>query len=155
MAHRRFHARRSIRRLRRVPVLRGGAARSGWKRGRHRAPQGRGDSAGERVRSRGALRKRPRPGPECAVGAGGGSRGGRTAARTAGSRAPQLGRQIVGASRGGASDASHFAPAIALTVDGLGPRGGGAHTPDEYVLTESLRERAEVALALALAALER
>ena len=67
----------------------------------------------------------------------------------------RLGRQIVGASRGGASDASHFAPAIALTVDGLGPRGGGAHTPDEYVLTESLRERAEVALALALAALER
>jgi glutamate carboxypeptidase len=67
----------------------------------------------------------------------------------------RLGRAIVGASRGGASDASHFAPAIGLTVDGLGPRGGGAHTPQEYVLTESLRERAEVALALALEALER
>jgi glutamate carboxypeptidase len=66
-----------------------------------------------------------------------------------------LGRRIVGASRGGASDASHFAPAIELTVDGLGPRGGGAHTPEEYVLTESLRERAEVALALALEALAR
>jgi glutamate carboxypeptidase len=66
----------------------------------------------------------------------------------------RLGRRIVGASRGGASDASHFAPAIDLTVDGLGPRGGGAHTPQEYVLTESLRERAEVALALALEALE-
>jgi glutamate carboxypeptidase len=38
-------------------------------------------------------------------------------------------------------------------VDGLGPRGGGAHTPDEYVMTESLRERAEVALAVALEAL--
>jgi glutamate carboxypeptidase len=62
----------------------------------------------------------------------------------------RLGRRIVGVSRGGASDASHFAPAIDLTVDGLGPRGGGAHTPDEFVLTESLRERAEVALALAL-----
>jgi glutamate carboxypeptidase len=38
-------------------------------------------------------------------------------------------------------------------VDGLGPRGGGAHTPDEHVLAESLRSRAEVALALTGAAL--
>lgn len=67
----------------------------------------------------------------------------------------RLGRPIVGVSRGGASDASHFARAIDLTVDGLGPRGGGAHTPEEYVLTESLRERAEVALALALQTLQR
>ncbi len=66
----------------------------------------------------------------------------------------RLGRQIVGASRGGASDASHFAPLIPLTVDGLGPRGGGAHTPDEFVFMESLRQRAEVALALALEALD-
>ena len=55
--------------------------------------------------------------------------------------------------RGGASDASHFAPAIPLTIDGLGPRGGGAHTPEEFVLTATLRERAEVALALAHAVL--
>ena len=41
----------------------------------------------------------------------------------------RLGRPIVGVSRGGASDASHFAASIPLTVDGLGPRGGGAHTP--------------------------
>ena len=61
----------------------------------------------------------------------------------------RLGRQIVGVSRGGASDASHFAPSIALTVDGLGPRGGAAHNPDEFVLAPSLRGRAEVALALA------
>jgi glutamate carboxypeptidase len=60
----------------------------------------------------------------------------------------RLGRPIVGAGRGGASDASHFAPSIPLTVDGLGPRGGGAHAPHEFVLTESLRSRAEVALAL-------
>ena len=60
---------------------------------------------------------------------------------------------VIGAARGGASDASHFAPAIPLTVDGLGPRGGGAHTPEEFVLAASLRERAEVALAVALAAL--
>jgi glutamate carboxypeptidase len=62
----------------------------------------------------------------------------------------RLGRPIIGVPRGGASDASHFAPSIALTVDGLGPRGGGAHTPDEFVLAPSLRLRAEVALALAV-----
>jgi glutamate carboxypeptidase len=61
----------------------------------------------------------------------------------------RLGRAIVGVSRGGASDASHFAPSIALTVDGLGPRGGAAHNPGEFVLAPSLRGRAEVALALA------
>lgn len=65
----------------------------------------------------------------------------------------RLGRRIAGVARGGASDASHFAGAIPLTVDGLGPRGGGAHTPGEFVLRESLRDRTEVALALALAAL--
>lgn len=65
----------------------------------------------------------------------------------------RLGRPIIAQSRGGASDASHFASSIPLTVDGLGPRGGGAHTPEEYVLAASLRERAEVALAVALEAL--
>ncbi|NLT06704.1 MAG: M20 family metallopeptidase [Solirubrobacterales bacterium] len=64
-----------------------------------------------------------------------------------------LGRPVVAAGRGGASDASHFAPAIPLTIDGLGPRGGGAHASDEYVLADSLRSRAEVALALAAAVL--
>ncbi len=59
-----------------------------------------------------------------------------------------LGRAIAGTARGGASDASYMAPAIGITIDGLGPRGGGAHTPHEYVLEESLRTRAEVALAL-------
>ena len=65
----------------------------------------------------------------------------------------RLGRPIVGVARGGASDASHFAGTIPLTIDGLGPRGGGAHTPDEFVLAASLRERAEVAVAVALEAL--
>ena len=64
-----------------------------------------------------------------------------------------LGRTVVGVSRGGASDASHFASSIALSVDGLGPRGGEAHNPGEFVLTESLVSRAEVALAIADAAL--
>jgi glutamate carboxypeptidase len=60
----------------------------------------------------------------------------------------RLGRTIVGAERGGASDASHMAAHIPLTVDGLGPRGGGAHTPAEWVSAESLRSRAEVAVAV-------
>ncbi|MDQ6744468.1 MAG: M20/M25/M40 family metallo-hydrolase, partial [Actinomycetota bacterium] len=69
--------------------------------------------------------------------------------------AASLSRPIVGVSRGGASDASHFAGAIPLTVDGLGPRGGGAHTPEEFVLRRSLRQRAEVALAVAGAVLDK
>jgi glutamate carboxypeptidase len=61
----------------------------------------------------------------------------------------RLGRTISGVPRGGASDASHFADTIALTVDGLGPRGGGAHTPGEFVAEPTMRERLEVALAIA------
>jgi glutamate carboxypeptidase len=66
----------------------------------------------------------------------------------------KLGRPIIGSPRGGASDASHFAPHIPLTVDGLGPRGGGAHTPEEFVLAPSLRTRAEVALSIAATVLD-
>ena len=64
-----------------------------------------------------------------------------------------LGRPIVGRARGGASDASHFAPQIPLTIDGLGPRGGGAHTPQEFLHLPSLGERLAVALAVARAAM--
>jgi glutamate carboxypeptidase len=66
----------------------------------------------------------------------------------------RLGRPVVGTERGGASDASHFAVQLPVTVDGLGPRGGGAHHPDEYVLASSLHERAQVALAVAAEALD-
>ena len=64
-----------------------------------------------------------------------------------------LGRPVAGVPRGGASDASHLARVIPLTVDGLGPRGGKAHNPGEFVLAASLASRAEVALALVDAAL--
>jgi glutamate carboxypeptidase len=67
--------------------------------------------------------------------------------------AAALGRPVVGVSRGGASDASHFATAIPVTIDGLGPRGGRAHNPEEFVLAESLGPRAEVALAVLQAVL--
>jgi glutamate carboxypeptidase len=65
-----------------------------------------------------------------------------------------LGRPVVGVARGGASDASHLAASVPQTVDGLGPRGGKAHNPGEYVLAESLLTRAEVALAVCAAALD-
>jgi len=68
--------------------------------------------------------------------------------------ADALGRPLVPVPRGGASDASHVAAAIPVTVDGLGPRGGAAHNPDEFVLEASLAGRAEVALAMVAAALE-
>ena len=64
-----------------------------------------------------------------------------------------LGRPVIGVHRGGASDASHLAAGIPLTVDGLGPRGGRAHNPGEFVLAPSLASRAEVALAVIGAAL--
>jgi glutamate carboxypeptidase len=65
----------------------------------------------------------------------------------------RLGRPVVGAARGGASDASHMAAVVPVTVDGLGPRGGAAHNPEEWVRADSLGSRAEVALAVAAAAL--
>jgi len=67
--------------------------------------------------------------------------------------AAALGRPIVPRARGGASDASHMAAAVPVTVDGLGPRGGAAHNPDEFVLEASLASRAEVALAMIAGAL--
>ena len=36
-----------------------------------------------------------------------------------------------------------------MTIDGLGPRGGHAHAPEEFVDLTSLLPRAEVALAVA------
>ena len=62
-------------------------------------------------------------------------------------RARRSAAPVAPAARGGASDASHFAATIPITVDGLGPRGGKAHNPEEFVLEASLQPRAEVALA--------
>lgn len=61
----------------------------------------------------------------------------------------RLGAPILAGRRGGASDASHFADIVPLCVDGLGPLGGLAHAPGEYVLASSLERRARVALAIA------
>lgn len=59
-----------------------------------------------------------------------------------------LGRPIIASERGGASDASHFAAAIELTIDGLGPCGEHSHHPDEYIELDSLFPRSELVLAL-------
>ena len=60
-----------------------------------------------------------------------------------------LGRPVAAVPRGGASDASHFAAAIPVTVDGLGPRGGAAHNPERVRPRGVAGEpRAEVALAV-------
>ena len=40
-----------------------------------------------------------------------------------------------------------------MTIDGLGPLGGAAHAPEEFVLAGELHARAEVALAVADAVL--
>jgi glutamate carboxypeptidase len=64
-----------------------------------------------------------------------------------------LGAPLHAGARGGASDASHLAQVIPVAVDGLGPRGGGAHAPHEHVSAPSIRPRAAVALAMAAAAL--
>jgi glutamate carboxypeptidase len=64
-----------------------------------------------------------------------------------------LGHPVRVGARGGASDASHMAQTVPLTVDGLGPRGGHAHHPDEFVAVDSVLPRARIALAFAAAAL--
>ena len=77
----------------------------------------------------------------------------RLAAPVLGSAGELLGREIAASERGGASDASSFAAHVPLSIDGLGPLGGAAHNPSEYILRDSLRPRAEVALALAASVL--
>ena len=64
-----------------------------------------------------------------------------------------LARPVTPARRGGSSDACHFAAHVDVCVDGLGPCGGGDHGPDEHVDASTLTARAQVALAITLAAL--
>src|SRR4051794_38700092 len=64
-----------------------------------------------------------------------------------------LGAPLHAGARGGASDASHMSSEIAVTIDGLGPRGGNAHHRDEFVSVASIERRAAVAVAVAAAAL--
>ncbi len=49
-----------------------------------------------------------------------------------------LGRDLTESLTGGGSDGCLTAAAGAPTLDGLGPMGGGAHTPEEYINLSSL-----------------
>ncbi|MHB8202936.1 MAG: hydrolase [Desulfomonilaceae bacterium] len=55
-----------------------------------------------------------------------------------------LGIQIRWRHSGGASDANIIGSVGIPTVDGLGVRGGGLHSPDEYVVLDSLSERVKL-----------
>jgi glutamate carboxypeptidase len=63
--------------------------------------------------------------------------------------AADLGFELGEARVGGASDGNFTAAAGIPTLDGLGPRGGGAHARDEHVLVADLPLRAALVAALA------
>jgi glutamate carboxypeptidase len=62
--------------------------------------------------------------------------------------AADLGLELGAARVGGASDGNFTAAAGVPTLDGLGPRGGGAHARDEHVLVADLPLRAALVAAL-------
>ena len=62
----------------------------------------------------------------------------------------ELGLRIEETSTGGGSDGNLTAALGVPTLDGLGGVGGGAHTPEEFVTTHSLAERAALLAALLL-----
>jgi glutamate carboxypeptidase len=62
--------------------------------------------------------------------------------------ARELGFDLAAARAGGASDGNLTAAAGVPTLDGLGPRGGGAHAPDEFVVLADLPRRAALLAAL-------
>lgn len=62
--------------------------------------------------------------------------------------AKDCGIEIKAGGSGSASDANFVAPMGIPVLDGLGPSGEGFHSEDEYILTESLSERAKLTAAL-------
>ncbi len=62
--------------------------------------------------------------------------------------AEELGFELGAARVGGASDGNFVAAAGIPTLDGLGPRGAGAHARDEHVLVADLPVRAALVAAL-------
>ena len=61
--------------------------------------------------------------------------------------AASLGYAISGEYTGGCADSGIASSAGAPTVCGTGPIGGGAHTEDEYILVQTLSERASIVAA--------
>ncbi|MFQ5943416.1 MAG: M20 family metallopeptidase [Anaerolineales bacterium] len=60
----------------------------------------------------------------------------------------ELGLDLLEGGTGGGSDANFVAPLGIPVLDGLGAIGAGAHTEQEYILTESLPERTALLAAL-------
>ena len=87
-----------------------------------------------------------------AVAGHGRARGDRAGCSSAASA--RLGRPIAAASAAGPATRRTSPQYVPLTIDGLGPRGGGAHTPQEYVSCRRCARAAEVALAIVPALLE-
>ena len=56
-----------------------------------------------------------------------------------------LGQPITRKASGGVCDGNKLAAAGLPTLDTLGVRGGGIHSPTEYLIVESLTERAKLA----------
>jgi glutamate carboxypeptidase len=59
-----------------------------------------------------------------------------------------IGLELTEGSSGGGSDGNFTAALGIPTLDGLGPKGGGAHADDEHIVVESLPERTTLLLAL-------
>jgi glutamate carboxypeptidase len=62
--------------------------------------------------------------------------------------AKQFGLPLSEGAAGGGSDGSFTAAVGVPTLDGLGAVGGGAHSPDEHVVTKAMPERAALLAAL-------
>ena len=122
--------------------------RAGVRPARRQPRRLRGRPAGAAGR---AGRRAPRGPARAPVAGDGRARGHRAAACGGGRRARAAGHRSGRAAAPATRPTSR--PPIPFTVDGLGPRGGGAHAPHEYLLATSLKPRAEVALAVADAAL--
>jgi glutamate carboxypeptidase len=61
-----------------------------------------------------------------------------------------LGLKIASRASGGASDGNKLAAAGLPNIDSLGPRGDRIHSPEEYLVPESLTERAQLSALLLL-----
>ncbi len=68
-------------------------------------------------------------------------------------QAARLGEQLAARPAHGAGDTNFTGAAGLPTVDGLGPRGSGAHSPDEKTEIDSILRRADLLAALFLAPL--
>jgi glutamate carboxypeptidase len=60
----------------------------------------------------------------------------------------ELGLQVHWRDTGGTCDGNRLSAAGLPNVDSLGPRGGGLHSPDEFLLLDSLTERASLSALL-------